>query len=427
MPNLTSAVRQLETFVTNLEFDTTPPRSFGSEPLIMLSDGEATTVYIRGQDSEALIECVQTIFDSVSEKEIISRDSVDRLVSDLILHVARVKREKPSDFQAQLNDELRGLTNSLNSQPTEWELYIPVFWLAVSELPFQVGQVRLYQGDASGTQEYWQRVVELNPTYDGTPPDHFRLAHLDSQFGDKNIACIRVSALDLASAQSLALKKVRRTLDCINFFSNKQMGTALHVRGDVEQGRQVEAAIQHSQVATPHWRARSTGPRRAMPIKQISARRGFGRVSDLLAKENPNDLEDRILRAVQWAGRARVEPHAEKSFLLFAVALETLLLKDSKTELIYRLTLRAAHLLSSLDLDSRKMAVAQIKKLYDTRSKIVHAGKFDVTDSELNLIDLYTTVALSTVLDREPFRGMTTEKEFEDWFEVHLFGLSQNI
>jgi hypothetical protein len=64
--------------------------------------------------------------------------------------------------------------------------------------------------------------------------------------------------------------------------------------------------------------------------------------------------------------------------------------------------------------------VRQIGDLYTTRSKIVHAGKFDVTDSELELIDQYARVALSVVLDREPFRTMTEEKDFEDWFEARL-------
>jgi hypothetical protein len=427
MPDLNDALRRLAEFVTNLDFDTEPPPSFiTSEPFVMLSKGDAT-LFICGKDSDNYSESVRGIFEAVSEKEIISRDSVERLVNDLVVTLARVKRENPCEFEIQLTNQIRTLRNALQSKPTEWEFYVPVIGFTPSELPFTVGMVEFYQADASGTQEYWRRACELNSAYEGSRPEEHLLADFPAQFGNRTIGRVRVSAVDLSAAHNRAMKAMRRTLDCINFFADKDKGLALHVKGDVEQGQRLAAAIQLSQPARPTGRITQIAPWRALPIRQISRRPGFGRMLELLEKRTLTKLEDRILKALQWAGRARVEPRTEESFLLFAVALETLLLKDSgnPADLLYQLKLRAAHLVSGLDFDSRKLTVKQIGQLYATRSKIVHTGKFDVTDSDLYLIDEYTRIALFIVLDREPFRSMTAEEDFESWFQARLLGQGQ--
>lgn len=121
----------------------------------------------------------------------------------------------------------------------------------------------------------------------------------------------------------------------MNFFASKEMGTAVHLKGDAEQGQRLDAAIQLSAPAMPTGRSTQIAPWRGMPIKQVSRRPGFDRISELLAKDTLSKLEDRILKAVQWAGRARVEPRVEESFLLFAVALETLLIKDLVVQPIF--------------------------------------------------------------------------------------------
>jgi hypothetical protein len=421
MSNLDGALRQLRTAVARFDFDAGPSLIDASEPFLILSAHDAP-VFIHGEDSESFHESVQGVFDAVSAKDVISRDSVERLVGDLVVSAARAKHENPSDFNTRLDEQIRILKTALQSEPSRWEFYIPVIWLAPSELPFRMGRVDFYQTDDSGTQEYWRRVSELNPAYAGMRAEEALSIDFAAEFGNKTVARVQVCAVDATAAQSLAVKAVRQTLDCLNFFSNDRIGTGLYVRGDVERGLRVDAVIHLAEPAQPSGRFTSLSPRRSFPIRQVSQRRGFGRISELLKKDTLSQLEARILKAIQWAGRARVERRTEQSFLLFAVALETLLLKDSgsPTELQYKLKLRTALLVSGRDLASKKLTVRQIGDLYTTRSKIVHAGKFDVTDSELELIDQYARVALSVVLDREPFRTMTEEKDFEDWFEARL-------
>lgn len=195
MPNLKEALKQLEAFITNLDFEVSPPDSLTSEPFVLLSRDDIN-IFIRGEDSDRHSECVRLIFDAVSKKETMSQDSVERLVDDLIVEIARVKRESPPSLAKQLRDQIQVLKDALNSEPTEWEFYIPVIGFAPSELPFTVGAIDFYQADSGGAQEYCRRLSELNPTGPERSPEQFPLVDFQSHFGDKAVARVRVLAVD---------------------------------------------------------------------------------------------------------------------------------------------------------------------------------------------------------------------------------------
>jgi hypothetical protein len=170
---------------------------------------------------------------------------------------------------------------------------------------------------------------------------------------------------------------------------------------------------------TPSFR--QAGPHRKIPLNQIATRPGFARISELLLKESPTKLEDRILASVQWAGRAQVEPRREEAFILYAIALESLLLgKDVKTDIAYRLAVRCAHLVGGLALGDKKLVVDKVQSLYDLRSRIVHSGNFVVSEEQLRLISEYAVSTLLTVIDRDPFRNMREVMELETWLEARL-------
>lgn len=61
-----------------------------------------------------------------------------------------------------------------------------------------------------------------------------------------------------------------------------------------------------------------------------------------------------------------------------------------------------------------------MKTLYETRSEIVHSGRFQVTDMELLEARRYVKQALFTVMQAEPFRDMADEKQLDSWLEDQL-------
>ena len=62
----------------------------------------------------------------------------------------------------------------------------------------------------------------------------------------------------------------------------------------------------------------------------------------------------------------------------------------------------------------------EIGPLYGVRSKLVHNGNADVTDSDLASIRYYTKNVILTLLVRTPFMLMNSEKELMEWFDNSL-------
>ena len=104
-------------------------------------------------------------------------------------------------------------------------------------------------------------------------------------------------------------------------------------------------------------------------------------------------------------------------FLLHAISLETLLLgRKERSELGYRLRSRAAHLLSK-SIEKRESISSDLKRLYETRSKIVHTGSESITDAQLHLVRSYAIRAIMTCVMMPEIRKMPTEDALEKWFE----------
>jgi hypothetical protein len=143
------------------------------------------------------------------------------------------------------------------------------------------------------------------------------------------------------------------------------------------------------------------------------------RLSRLLASD-PNEFEQRILSGYALAGAACVDPHPERRFMMYAIALESVVLgKDVQAELTYQLGARLAHLIGN-GLRGRQAVASAMNALYRRRSRIVHTGAYGVPRSEASLLWFYCTVALSMLLMSPAFEGFKSNKELEAWFTERM-------
>jgi len=85
-------------------------------------------------------------------------------------------------------------------------------------------------------------------------------------------------------------------------------------------------------------------------------------------------------------------------------------------ELTYRLRVRTAHLLAE-QIESRRDLFSKLGHLYGIRSKIVHSGRYQVTDADLALLRNITKAALIRVCTGSEFLSMRTGKELGEWFQ----------
>lgn len=135
-----------------------------------------------------------------------------------------------------------------------------------------------------------------------------------------------------------------------------------------------------------------------------------------------NAFEQRVLTALQWAGRATADERREEAFLLYLISLESLILGEkADRELGYRLKLRCAHLLGRTR--AHRAAIAdRISELYGIRSKIVHAGRMEVNDEDLSAARSLAKNALVAILRSRVRPTPKTSKSFEEWFEERMLG-----
>jgi hypothetical protein len=157
---------------------------------------------------------------------------------------------------------------------------------------------------------------------------------------------------------------------------------------------------------------------------------GFNRINGILSKKKVerNALEQRILSAVQLAGRATVldlsnkkykedtDSRREEAFLLYAISLESLLLRKEKSDNTMKFKRRGATILGA-DPPRRQELEKHLSDLYDLRSRIVHDGSIEVSDEDLYRIRIYAKHALITSLVRKEVQNMTSEEEFVSWLE----------
>jgi hypothetical protein len=145
------------------------------------------------------------------------------------------------------------------------------------------------------------------------------------------------------------------------------------------------------------------------------------RASELLARSSPTDLERRIVTALRWAGRARVEHRRDEAFLFCAIALEALMGKaTSRAGVTKRVRLRVTRLLGLLP-EARKEIFTLMGPLYDQRSEIVHTGDSSrLADADIEIVRIFVNRAITGLLTDKRFTRMRTCAELDEWFEKDL-------
>ena len=234
-----------------------------------------------------------------------------------------------------------------------------------------------------------------------------------------------VIAVDSDAAKTIARKRIRQTIDILSFFANLGGSPRTQIVFAADAGPKI---LKGFVFCGPKVSGRLTSER-VGPLAPFSfaaphlERAGFPQTSEILQVEKPTEFQERLISALQWAGRASVESRNEEAFLLFAIAFESLLIgSDDKTEITETLALRAAHVIAAPK--SRLRVYKDVKRLYGIRSKIVHRGDADVGEADLSLMRYLVRLALLSMLCDSRFAVVTTEASLVDWFREKLLDIS---
>ena len=344
--------------ITNEVYDPT-------EGVTTFSDDQLGGLTLSGKERSEYIKCLDDLVQSVFKQESFSRLGVERLLQTTILKAWNAEEGLEQIHPDRVEQAVIWLRMALRAEPKTYLVYLPVVGIDPSSLPVKVGKVTFLPGDGRTVAAVKRPVSTIIASLKNEQSNKASFAknmryRISNCFRNNIVAELEVHAGDDDNAQEKAVRECRRTIDAINFFSDifassgaKACVTLLGEGNQVirltrkrEKTKLMIILRQRSAAdeSSIHFKGKQiaafTCPESARgSITELKLPRpgsthaidsGLARVSELLAKDDSTTLEERILSAFQWAGRATVDVRREEAFLLYMIALESLVL-GSKT------------------------------------------------------------------------------------------------
>ena len=362
-----------------------------------------------------------------SKEEDLSESALDFALKTAIFEFVDIPKRRDEDPDVRLNKAIEKLRKFLNRPPEQYECYIEVGGLDIASLPASFGGVSLvvFNNYQLGKLRKTIRTKHTVDLFEKLEVVNIGLKTLLNH----PLAVVKVNARDNRAAKILAERKVRTTIECLNFFSgviakNSTLFLPTEPRSNSIRGFSVAESgfisifDMFTDIAVnPRVPAAGFSLTELRQSSDSMVRRATRHLGALLKKENRNKVEDVMLRAVYWGGRATAEQTPEESFLFFTVALECLILptRDPR-ELGYRLSQRVAQLLGR-NTRERRNFMERTKKLYAIRSEIVHSGRYEVNEEQYAEIYNITKSTILKLLASQHVRGFSQPDDFENWLK----------
>jgi hypothetical protein len=370
---------------------------------LLIRDG----LVMRDELALSYLEILEQMYDLVSEDGSWNKSAIDNLLAKHLMIVAKAAAD---DREAVIKSQTKEFEATLKEVLTAWEMDFAVFGMACD-----------CAGLTFGKLTFFTDVVKSPIQIPGVLDPGVNTLVL--------FARVKVEAIDIKSATDRAVEMVDGHLAvlnvlCADLVPSRTRLTRIAGSGGVVLYRALPVEGPGSKPPAER-ELRNTLYRPAVFLSRANyeaflKRRGGSRMSTLL--EGNSGFGDRLVSAFQTAGAATVETKPQLSFLLFAIALESVVLgRDTQNEITYQLSTRVAHLLAN-ELESRKTVARQIVSLYSLRSKIVHAGSTEVSEAELESIMEVCLNTLFALATKPEFLEMTTIGQLEDWFKDRMLG-----
>lgn len=401
--------------------DLTPgdPSEFGG---LWFSRKGKGSIFLSGPESKAYGRVVSRLEEEHAPNEDISRSTLGNYLQDALFETLDPRSESRDDaaFRQRLSTAMAELQRKLREPAVAYACYIPVRGVADEGLPTTVGVVRLVRMSATHTRRL------VSPAGIQMPAAQIasRRRTLKQMMGDPQgqpMAVVMVQARDFDAARHLSRRKTHQVIDVVNFFADMipyNQGWA-YLPGDAASENTVSPAIRADGELSlaGAW----VGPLQPVSLKRLKAtpqlRPGFRRTNELLRDAARSPLGEVLLTSVEWAGRASVEPVRQQKFLLFTIALETIMLPEQSSGSIkYRLQLRTAHFLGRTA-EARRELFDAVGELYKARGKIAHSGSSAVSEEDLGKLRLIVKWCVLRALVHPQTRRLTQPKDFANWLD----------
>lgn len=281
---------------------------------------------------------------------------------------------------------LRRLQSTIES----WAYIVPVVNLKFSDIKkLSIGEVDFYDLNAK-TFKYLESKFSIRLGYQK------KLNERMTELTKNNIhvlAVVKVTAGETRKAKNIALFKVESSLDILRLYNFTR---------DIGVEKEFFEAFGSEHIYWQNLGTRASGssfggppPTRFFPylidktkLKSMRKKGKLSTFSKLLKKVPLTKMTKKIIMSIHWYGLGVKDKMKVDRFVKLVVALESLLLRKDDRLKKQLLADRAAFILG-MDKDGRKDIYELVERMYSLRGKIVHDGKYDVSEKDtLTLIRL---------------------------------------
>ncbi len=424
---LDNTITRIIEFIESMEFaeNSVPNNFYGNQFTKFFMKSEEGALFLDKKDTLSYYQILQELYSCVDGDKI-SRKKIEDIFQNTILFCLDINKKRPEQtLRERITQAVEYLKKELFQKDKKFIVYYQVLGLLPDGLPIKIGNVNF----DCFTDLYKKPFIDAfhsSTIEDGNVKEFYSDYINTSQINNKIVAYTEVHAVDKEAAKKLALKETRFIVNIVNFIKDfiPYNSGFIFFPGECEKGKINIPVIEKGEKPRYSFGSYSVGPVGNFSfgeLKKIDDEKNFGfqRLNSLLLDKMKNKLTERLLSAMNWAGKANVEENRELAFLFYAISLETLLLiENDNAELNYRLSLRIAYLLGTTKED-KKTIQENVRNLYNTRSKIVHSGKYEVTDAEFYLIKNYSRICISRIFIEEQFKNMN-QNEFIRWFDDQI-------
>ncbi len=356
---------------------------------------------------------LQRARDALAPHGDMSEAVIDSALRKAIFDVVDSPGTRAAEVEVRIGQAVNECRSFIEKPPQEYECWLEVEGLATASLPAEFGATRFV---LLGDQDM-ERLAELVRT-EHTVDQEQKLSLIDTMADDlrgRPVAVQCVHARDPAAAVSLATRKLSITLECLDFFADV-ISYNRHPRGPDGAQRPTVLRIGESgpaialQVALAadgsFWETRQATNLGTFSIERVHdlpslAGEAVRRAEALLTREVRNPVEELLLRAVRWVGRATAADSPEDQVLFSEIALECLTRPGLDRHTKHQLVSQTAAVLDRSNSDGGSLE-DEITRLYGVRSELVHDGSREISESDsTEMYEIALAVTLSLLVSPE--------------------------
>jgi len=214
---------------------------------------------------------------------------------------------------------------------------------------------------------------------------------------------VLTDAADHEKAKEMAFEKAETVLNVLRLYTLNEH-IALRGEGFARVNRDIISANLSKKVFSESFSS-VNDPSPALYIdkhlveKMLEFR--LGSMNSLLTQERRtmNELQKNLLTAIFWFGGAVKDRHRVSKYIKYIVAMETLLLRGerSKKEIISKRL--ASILYKEAEPQQAKEAYCLMKRLYQARNDIIHAGRDHVEGEDVGQVKYWCQALIFCLLD----------------------------